>query len=170
VVYRGKDKNSISLKIPLILGIIISIPVPVLMLGFDCIGIKQNSCVLNCEIMTLTLFLGFIVTSFSWSTYTSFKSLKKIWNDARGSLKEMKWSLARLIVYPFITFICVIPITINYSLYTDHPVNTPFLIFSTILVFLIGFFNSVALGFTPELKQAIKLDRNLRKQSAIDLI
>ena len=173
-MYQGKEKDSISIIKPIILGILISLPSPILIISFDCVQYKSDICTSDCNkivfgiIATINYFIVF--SSLLYSAVTNYKSIRKLYSDSRGSIHNQKSTLARLLIYPFITIICIIPASVNLFKHSEYNSTEPLSIISLCMISLIGFFNSVALGFTPEVKEALKLDYDLKKQELVNLM
>ena len=174
VVYQGRNKDSIPILRYIILSVVISIPSPILIILFDCVYYINGICTMKCEEIVfyfiVTIKWIIISSSVTYSVYAIYKSIKKLYSDSRGSINHQKWTLARLSVYPFITIICFTPAVINFAIYSYSESNFPLVIISICMVCLIGFFNSLALGFTPEVRQALKIERDIKRQESTILI
>ena len=174
VMYKGKEKDSISIIKPLIVGFLISLPSPILILSFDCVKCKYGVCSFGCNIIVFVLIVfmnhSIIFSSLLYSTITNYRSIKKLYSDSRGSIYNQRSSLARLLIYPFITIICILPGSIRVLHNSDYNSNGTYDIVCMCMASSIGFFNSITLGFTPEVKEALKLDNDLKRQELVNLM
>jgi hypothetical protein len=172
VIYKGLEKEKFLTLKPALVGFVISAGSPSLALSFGCYKKSKNTCIFQCSekvILTTSLIMCFIIFScFLWSFYTNFKALQTIRKQFYENSNRMRWTFARLWVYPFISFVCCLPWVISYVFYSTHT-EWKYLIHvsASILFSLVGFFDSICLGFTPELKEAIRIDEDLKKQSII---
>lgn len=166
VIYLKVDKEEITILKPFLLGVCISTAIGLLAV-FDCIKVEKRTCMFGCDKWTesiiVILQICVIVSCCLASSYFGALLLGKLKKDLRCQLNEMKWSMFRLSVYPLITFICLAPSSILLFLRLNHSDNEFLRSASIILFNSIGFLNSIALGFTPEFKDALRF--HLKKKS-----
>ena len=76
----------------------------------------------------------------------------------------MKLTYFRILIYPFITFMCLLPIIFYSSIYVDVArENAVFKFVGYALLNSIGLFYSFALGLTPEFREALKYHKKPTK-------
>ena len=170
IISRNESKDSISIIKPLVLGIVIcSIP-PFLTLTLGCFIEKHGTCFTSCQktkfisissIMSIYMLIcSFLSTVFGLKAYKQFKK------KSNKALQTIKWALARLIIYPFITLVFGFPWYLSYTLLSfDAPNSTIFHIVASILLSLTGVIETILFVFTPEIKIAIDIHRDIRRQS-----
>ena len=168
----GIDKDTLSIKKPVIIGLTAPIISCAISLSFRCYQIKGEFCSFKCspivQFILFILSMTVIIGSWSVSFYSNWHLLRKLRRDLKNQSKEMKWSFIRLSVYPFITLLCLLLGIISYvmSIFTGS-INTVLFVGGSTGCLLIGFFNSIALGFTREFKDAIRFYKRLKNQSLI---
>ena len=88
------------------------------------------------------------------------KLLKKLKRDIQAPTRIMKLTFLRIVIYPFITFMSILPLFYYDNVYIKYKSkNSSFEFIGDTFINLIGLFYSFALGFTPEFRNAIKFHK-----------
>lgn len=172
VLYLKIDKERISILKPLIFVIGFSMANSILPVSLGCFNVENSECIFHCDkwiqISLICMQLFSIAFSFIISLYMNLLLIKKLRIYLKTRSNEMKWTFIRLSVYPFITIVCLIPTFVLFTYKLSNKSESSFLDLSSFICYnLIGFLNSVALGFTPEFREAIRFHR---RQKTIPLI
>lgn len=116
------------------------------------IGVPKPPRALEKLILRILLFYLEVWIVMIWNAFVSVKLYFKLKNHFS---KEYKSIVNKLILYPFIFFICYCPMSISRTLYG---LNLPlwFEIFSECMLMIEGVLNMVVYGLTDEVKAVIK--------------
>lgn len=173
VLCLNVEKENISVLKPAIFGITISAFTSTFPIFFNCYKPVENVCGLKCdlsiEFILFAISITIIGSSLIISIYLTFLLLKKLKRDLKSQSKEMKWSFIRLSVYPFITFVCSCPgIVCFFIMALGGSLSTSMIVGSSWIINLIGFFNSISLGFTREFKEALRFNKRKKVKPLIN--
>lgn len=163
VICINKERNRTCLLRYSLICFIISLATPIVDISLDCYTVESDKCVSICEGLSLLIddLVFFCIFPFGYfiSFFYNLKVLKRLKRDIQAPTMLMKITFFRILIYPFITLLSMLPVFSYEIYYTFEGENIIYDFVALTILGLMGLLYCIALGFTPEFIEAIRFHK-----------